>query len=195
MTVSCIKWEAIKEYVETGALERLVRSPEVSAQYEEFKKKLNANGTNVVEQILEKRLRWKEEELKMINEKWYTTDQEKISHILRDENTLCVLENNFPYNFESDVSHILVWSKIYIPLFKKGDCEVGVSINEEVKGLVDVFLERLLIPLNMRDYVWFINYPHLQSVKTVSHIHVLIRTEDKETVRRLVREKGMLVTL
>lgn len=195
-----LTWNQIQELIQSGELYKLVRSPEVAASYREFRAKLESQGWNLVSHILETRLHWEQSELQQLNTVKYPTDEDKADAIFRDKSTLKILKNDFPYNFESDVSHLLVWSKIYIPLYlplgdNVPDLEYHKHMNPKVKSLVERLLHQMLSPLGLTEYVWFINYPRLQSIKTVSHIHVLIKSSDTKSVERLLTDESLIVPI
>lgn len=134
-----ITWEDIKKFIAEGKLDKLARSPEVAERYAVFKKQLHDEGSDLVTHILTERLNWDVEELEKLNMLTYATDDDKIRALFREKSTLKILPNEFPYNLESNVSHILIWSKIYIPLFqlktagKSSNEDYMASINPAVK--------------------------------------------------------------
>ncbi|QEU61233.1 hypothetical protein KDRO_E01050 [Kluyveromyces lactis] len=196
-----ITWEQSKRYIKTGELYKLIRSPEITAKYRRHKSQLESKGQDLVSFILTSRLHWDVKELNHFNNIAFASDEDKIKALFKDKTTLKILTNDYPYNLEDSISHILIWSKIYIPLYQSNvnastdDSVVMQSMNTEVKQLIEKFLDHLLKPLGLTDYIWFINYPRLQSIKTVSHIHVLIKSNDKDTVQRLVDDESLLTPL
>ena len=75
-----------------------------------------------------------------------------------EEDKTVFVENDFPYYFVDGISHYLIWSHKPVP-------------NEQVHTLV-----REKVPeLFNKEYLFFTNPPHLQSVKSIRHVHILLR--------------------
>ena len=98
-----------------------------------------------------------------------------------------ILLNDWPYGFTSDVTHIVVWSKVRIPEQKPE----GYLTPESV-ALVERFVQRTFVKAlsssrasqggagNSDDsgndrVLWFRNWTGLQSVRGLEHVHVLVR--------------------
>eukprot|EP00879_Flechtneria_rotunda_P006848 GHRR01007193.1.p1 GENE.GHRR01007193.1~~GHRR01007193.1.p1 ORF type:complete len:171 (+),score=39.38 GHRR01007193.1:585-1097(+) len=69
--------------------------------------------------------------------------------------------NDFPYNFEPDVQHWLLWSSNQ-PL-------EAVQIQEEIRA-----------KFPDHEFLWFVNPAALQSVTSVWHCHVLVRPTQRQ---------------
>ena len=103
-----------------------------------------------------------------------------------------ILLNDWPYGFTSDVTHIVVWSKIPIPEQKPEG-----HLTPETDALIERYVQRTFLePLrsarskeniagNSSDHqhdrvLWFRNWTGLQSVRGLEHIHVLVRDAPRD---------------
>lgn len=201
-----ISWKEICYYIQTGELYKLSRSPEETERYHQFKAELKKRGTNVADNIIDKKLAWSRAELSRLAQK-YPTDEDKTNVIFSDTSLYKLLKNDFPYNFEKGVYHLVLWSKLYIPLYEQKttdkpdgetlDLEDNIQgVNPVVKSKIDRFLElNLKKTLGLTDYIWFVNYPRLQSIKSISHVHILINTEEREKVEWLIKTEPSFMPL
>ncbi len=82
--------------------------------------------------------------------------------------------NDWPYGFTPGISHIVVWSRTLIPT----DPDTG-DMTPESRSTVDEFVTRYFIdklgPGGKDRVMWFKNWVALQSVRTLEHIHVMVR--------------------
>jgi len=93
-----------------------------------------------------------------------------------------ILRNDWTYAFVPGVKHIVVWLKQRLPVDGKG------ALSEEGRALVEDFVKK-----EFRDkagekeggskVIWFKNTTDLQSVRSLEHVHVLVRDVDEEVLR------------
>ena len=94
-----------------------------------------------------------------------------------------MLANDWPYGFTPEITHLLVWSKVPIPV----DPDSG-DVTEASRGVIEAFVQRYFVKPLERELdvgvegqqarervVWFKNWVGLQSVRGVEHVHVLVR--------------------
>ena len=73
-------------------------------------------------------------------------------------------ENDFPYKFEENISHYIIW--------------LNPKNNKRItQRQINKFLSENILKLNIdiQDYIIFKNNPINKSVKTIEHYHVLLR--------------------
>lgn len=108
-----------------------------------------------------------------------------------DPNDYKILLNDWPYGFTSDVTHIVIWSKVRIPEQKPEG-----YLRPESAALVERFVQRTFVePLSSqrskedvagdsdREHdrvLWFRNWTGLQSVRGLEHVHVLVRDAPRD---------------
>lgn len=99
-----------------------------------------------------------------------------------------VLLNDWPYGLDPEITHIVVWSRTLIPT----DSETG-DMTPESRALVRDFVKRRFVdtlgPGGETQVLWFKNWVALQSVRSLEHIHVLVRNVDDDTLERLTGER------
>ncbi|CCF58252.1 hypothetical protein KAFR_0E00980 [Kazachstania africana CBS 2517] len=172
-----LSWTEIKHYIHTGELPTLRRSQSETAKYHKHKDYVRDVLKLSMHDYVLKKLDWKQNELDELNNVKYPTNDDKIQHSFSKEDYYKVTVNDFPYKFEPRVVHLLVWSKIKLPIYMQGD-EKDETMTEKID---EFFAKTLNVKFDMekeRDYAWFINYVSLQSIKAISHVHLLIRLPD-----------------
>ncbi|KAI9795328.1 MAG: hypothetical protein M1833_007240 [Piccolia ochrophora] len=86
-----------------------------------------------------------------------------------------ILRNDWPYGMEPGLVHLVVWSKTLLPLQEDG------HLTNESKARIEDFVERTFSQQvrgtsHVDDKVlWFKNWTELQSVRSLEHIHVIVR--------------------
>jgi hypothetical protein len=85
-----------------------------------------------------------------------------------------VLMNDWPYGFTPGITHIVVWSRTAIPT----DPETG-DVTPESRKLIGDFVKRFFVdrlgPGGEDRVMWFKNWVALQSVRSLEHIHVMVK--------------------
>jgi hypothetical protein len=98
-----------------------------------------------------------------------------------------VLINDWPYGLAPGITHIVAWSRTPIPT----DDVVG-DLTPESRRLVEEFVKRYFVdrlgPGGAEKVMWFKNWVALQSVRTVDHVHVLVRDVGEEVIQEWVKE-------
>lgn len=99
-----------------------------------------------------------------------------------------VLLNDWPYGLDPGITHIVVWSRSLIAV----DSETG-DMTPESRAVVQNFVKRYFVDslgAGGEDRVlWFKNWVALQSVRSLEHIHVLVRDVDDDTLERWSGER------
>jgi hypothetical protein len=67
--------------------------------------------------------------------------------------------NDFPYNFETDVLHLVLW-------------KIGEPVSQN-DALLEI--EKLQQQYSFRESCWFINPPHLKSILDIDHAHIILQ--------------------
>lgn len=184
-------WEQTRYIVELNELELFSRSAEQTQRYQEFKKGLKLRGITIFQYLLCHQLDWYKPEdngNKSIEEIEYDSQiviKPEGSKLFENDNDLKVLYNHFPYYFGPDVVHLCIWSKI--PITADPESPFG-DILPETRAQVDLYIDRIIVKrfgILRENLVWFKNWESLQSVKAISHIHVIIRGITTEQLKEL----------
>ncbi|CAG8623906.1 5884_t:CDS:2 [Ambispora gerdemannii] len=174
--VPILNWEQVREIIEWGRLELLMREKKVTTEYRRFRKEKNREYGTIDNYVRKKILNWSDlpENPQIsgaasitVNNSFSTDntashEQHPTSQYFYAEvppTHYALLENDFPYAIEPSIKHFILWSKL---AFTPG------SMQE-----VDRFL-RAQFPWN-KEWLFCVNPPHLQSVQGVSHAHVFVR--------------------
>lgn len=198
-----ITWDEVRDYIKTGELYRLRRSKDETVRYRAHKKMLEEKHIVMIDHILGK-LNWDLAELEQLNNETYPSNEDKLHASFSKEELFKLLPNDFPYMFDPNIIHLLVWSKIRLPIYLDDHTEVSMekhndvlpTMNPSMKAKIEAFLAKTLKKQGLEpgtDYDWFINYTNLQSIKAISHIHLLIKcksasSEDTAETRRIAKE-------
>lgn len=174
------KWQEIQKIIENNELELFARSKSQIEKYHDFKKQLISQGTTVFKHLVANSLQWCDEtEISGLSDSEVTIRRSN-GGLFENADDLKIIHNDFPYYLEDNITHLCVWSKQPI---KSDPSSVLGDISPETRAIVekyvcDKFVTQLGIP--REDLVWFRNWEALQSVKEISHIHVLIRNMTSE---------------
>ncbi|KAH8667635.1 hypothetical protein BGZ60DRAFT_528925 [Tricladium varicosporioides] len=176
---SCITWDDLRAIVETNKLAVLKRTPSEISRYRQWTTETVAEYGSVVNYLLAHRL----------PKMWGTPPFTPLSSIpFEDPSDYRVLLNDWPYGFPQNITHMIVWTRTPI----QTDSDRG-DITPESRKLIEGFIERYFTNRLGHDaehrVIWFKNWVALQSVKTLEHIHVLVRDVDPSLIEEWTREQ------
>lgn len=134
--------------------------------------------------ILQERLHWTPVEVP--GSDIAPTFDVKNPHPFADPDDYCILKNDWPYALADGINHLVVWLKT--PISVKP--ETG-EITEAGREIVDKWVQETFVERIMREgganggrtsrekaldkVLWFKNWTRLQSVRSLDHVHVLLR--------------------
>ncbi|KAK2008128.1 hypothetical protein LZ32DRAFT_609764 [Colletotrichum eremochloae] len=164
---------------ETNKLEVLKRKPSDLRRYMKWTAETKAEYGSMTEYILANRL----------PKPWGAPPFTPNSLIpFEDPSDYRVLTNDWPYGLDAGITHIVVWSRTIIPT----DPDTGDMTPESrrtVQDFVNMYFVNSLGEGGTERVVWFKNWVALQSVRTLEHIHVLVRDVDVEIIKEWTEEK------
>lgn len=176
-------WAEISEIVSTNHLEKFARSAAQTDSYHRFKAALKEASTTVFKFLLVNQLKWydpKQNGGLPVEQIGQLRDEEVTVHAASDQlfgdaSDVMVLPNHFPYYFPSNVRHLCVWLKTRIPNDPHSPYgDISPATRQEIEAYVTrTFVDGLGIP--RENICWFRNWEALQSVKLISHIHVIVK--------------------
>ncbi|ODV98192.1 hypothetical protein PACTADRAFT_47994 [Pachysolen tannophilus NRRL Y-2460] len=194
-----ILWEELQEIVSTNEIQNLRRNPEVNVKYQNFKTQLSSKNESLFSHLIFDELKWADR-----NDYLQHLTSDKINdlpkvlklnptdkRLLANAADIKILPNDFPYFFESNVCHLCIWSKVVIkddPLSGKGD------ISRKTRKIIDRYVEKTFVDylgIPKENILWFRNWSALQSVKALSHIHVVIKDFTTENYEKIVMQAGI----
>ncbi|RIA84416.1 hypothetical protein C1645_878949 [Glomus cerebriforme] len=153
-----ISWEDVKEIVETGRLELLHRNKSDQLKYCEFKAKMTQKYGTIDNYLYQVVLKWpKDSPLNDSgsSQEYFSSKTSSTHYNLR--------LNDFPYTIDSSISHYVLWSKL--PFRDPNDYNT--------KNDIDLFLKENFP--GEKEWLFFINPPQIQSIKTIWHGHIFVR--------------------
>ncbi|KAI5969031.1 hypothetical protein CANMA_001921 [Candida margitis] len=191
-------WTQIQQFVKSNQLESFARSEEQFHNYQQFKTDLLAYGITLNDYVLNEELEWKQDDIRCQTSPATPSQEYSISQpqdlILYNDDDVKIIPNKFPYYFEDSVVHLCVWSKLTIP--NDADSPVG-DISPLTRRIIERYLEKTFIEKGVSEdnILWFKNWSSLQSVRSVSHIHVLLHDVDNGLIQKLLGTSGNTLTL
>lgn len=88
-----------------------------------------------------------------------------------------ILLNDWPYGVSPGITHLVAWIKTPVPVK-----EDGGDMTDDARRLIDAFVQRTFVDRlkgvhsNPEEHVlWFKNWTALQSVRSLEHVHILVR--------------------
>jgi hypothetical protein len=105
----------------------------------------------------------------------------------KDPSDYRVLINDWPYGLTPDITHIVVWSRTVIPT----DAETG-DMTPDSRQTVEAFVKSFFADKLGADggdrVLWFKNWVALQSVRSLEHIHVMVKNAGKDVLDEWTKE-------
>ena len=145
-----LSWPEAKTIIEEGRLDLLGRSIEQQATYRAFREQIQVEWVSVSDYILCCKLQYSE-----------TTAADGKRVAIRpttvESPRTVLLENDFPYNFDTGISHFVLW-------------KIG---GEVLQADIDAAVHQLRATYNATDTAVYINPPHLKSILDLEHAHIL----------------------
>lgn len=180
-----ITWQRVQELIKTNDIHLLYRTPENLVKYRKWKQHMKDTNMDLATYLLVHELKWcaPGESIKESRNKMLTREED-----------VKILINDFPYNFEEGVVHLVVWSKVGMKPDPKS--ELG-DIPLTTKRIIGKYVEKTFhdkLGISMQDLCWFKNYAKLQSVRAISHVHVLVRGMTKKQLDMVLYTSGEVLT-
>ncbi|KAJ4326114.1 hypothetical protein N0V94_000276 [Neodidymelliopsis sp. IMI 364377] len=172
-------WENLRYLISTGQLDELKRWPSQLKAYLAWTAHVKAKYGSATTYLLEQRLFWNP-----VND-----GTEAIAFNAKnvvpfaDPEDFTILRNDWPYGHEPGIRHICVWLKRRLPVNEDG------GLSNEGKKMVEKFLdEEFRAKAGEQEknskILWFKNTTNLQSVRSLEHLHVLVRNVDDEVLKQ-----------
>eukprot|EP00051_Salpingoeca_urceolata_P018418 m.258276 g.258276 ORF g.258276 m.258276 type:complete len:194 (-) comp19188_c0_seq3:2518-3099(-) len=144
-----LTWQEIKHHIESSHVELLGRTAEDLNKYREWKAQILTEWQSVDEFVLHRVF-----EYPPIS----GPTGKKIAHVPEDKAPRVVFRpNDFPYTAEAGVQHHVLWVHF---------CELTDTLVQDVIAKQCSHFEEV---------TWFRNPPHLRSIPSVDHAHILVQ--------------------
>jgi len=146
-----MEWNEVKNIINTNKLEFLGRNEEQQKVYEEFRQDILLKYENVSQYLYITKFNFNSN-INNNNNKLIAIRPDNI-----DINKTYLYLNDFPYNFNNNIKHYVLW-------------KLSLITKEEV----DEVAKKLVQDMSAIDYCTYINPPALKSVLDIEHGHILI---------------------
>ncbi|KAH6636105.1 hypothetical protein F5144DRAFT_600875 [Chaetomium tenue] len=173
-------WDELCQIIQNNRLSVLKRKPSDLRRYMKWTADTKAEYGGITNFLIAHRL----------PKAWGSPPFEPASNTpFADPSDYRVLINDWPYGFVPGITHIVVWSRTPIAT----DNTVG-DMTPESKRTVAEFMKRYFIDSlgtgGEDKVIWFKNWVALQSVRTVDHVHVLVRDVEPAVLQAWTKELG-----
>ncbi|KAH8727583.1 hypothetical protein GQ44DRAFT_824901 [Phaeosphaeriaceae sp. PMI808] len=170
-------WENLYHLISTNQLDELKRWPSALKAYLAWTAHVKEKYGSVKTYLLEQRLFWKPLDDKAGVLKFEVRNQTPFA----DTEDYKILRNDWTYAFEPRIRHIVVWLKQRLPVDEEG------ALNDEGRSLVQEFVKtEFRRKVSEEEFgsrvIWFKNTTNLQSVRSLEHVHVLVKDVDESVL-------------
>ena len=159
-----LTWSECQQVVAENRINHFQRSPLELRRYIQYMHQLKQEYGSVFEFVKTKRLNWSAT----------TTEDAPFSN----PDDYKILYNDWPYGIDSQITHLVVWTKFVL----EDDPETGFLTQEShnliEKFVVDTFCGRSGV--ERRNLIWFKNWKSLKSIHALEHFHVMIYQADED---------------
>lgn len=172
-------WENLRHLISTGQLDELKRWPSQLKAYLAWTAHVKAKYGSATTYLLAQRLHWQPKD----DNPGAITFNLRDAVPFADPEDFSILRNDWPYGHESGIRHICVWLKQRLPVDEQG------GLSDERRKMVEDFIDREFRTKageKEKDskIIWFKNTTNLQSVRSLEHLHVLVRDVDEEVLEQ-----------
>ncbi|KAK5109865.1 hypothetical protein LTR62_006472 [Meristemomyces frigidus] len=177
-------------------LETLTRLPSDLHRYQIWSSQIKATHGTVTNYVLTAKLHWTPLPTHSTNA---SNGPPLFAHHaatpFADPRDYAILVNDWPYGLEAGIKHLLVWTKMPVPILSSGDEGVEGDVTPESRQTIEGFVEQTFMKElgdgGSERVMWFKNWSSLQSVRGVDHVHVLIKDAPPELVEKWTRRKDL----
>ncbi|RDW65417.1 hypothetical protein BP5796_10109 [Coleophoma crateriformis] len=171
-------WDELKEIIAQNRLEVLKRKPSDLRRYMAWSASTNAQYGSMTNYLLAHRL----------PQSWGRPPFTPSSLVpFEDKSDYSILVNDWPYGLEKGISHIVVWSRTPIETDEKTGDVTDLSRARIQDFIKRTFMDSLSEDGNKR-VMWFKNWVALQSVRSLEHIHVLVRDAEADDLKSWAKQ-------
>lgn len=181
-----ITWAELQFVINSNRLDDLGRSVKQTEEYENFKWMLHQKRHDMTTNLLVNSLHWLPSDFDLS-----TSAKESLKEVVcenpepfKSPHDITIVYNAFPYYYaENDhIVHLCIWVKFPMdPDTKSPIGDIPKSMKEKIQRYIDLTFGKLGIKGD--DIVWWKNPTALQSIRSLPHIHVAIKTGDDANMR------------
>ncbi|KAI9043878.1 GIG1 family protein [Aspergillus affinis] len=190
-------WDELKSIIARNDLGVLKRKPSDLIRYLAWTKDIKTQYGSITAYICQRRLHWHLPDLSATT----GTGEADSGPVFPFKNPVPfadpadykILRNDWPYGWTPGISHLVVWLKTPVPVHgENGD------MTDESHSLVEGFVRRTFVDRLAKESAtfrhpdahvqWFKNWTALQSVRSLEHIHVLLKDVPEDILREWTGE-------
>ncbi|KAJ6021478.1 hypothetical protein N7540_006982 [Penicillium herquei] len=182
-------WEEMKEIIAGRDMSLLRRTPSDLFNYIRWTLETQRQYESVLDFIIKNRLPWEPE----CHESGPVFPYSNPTPFT-DLSDFCIRRNDWPYAMEEGMVHLVAWSKTPIATDDHGD-----PSSASCKAITD-FIDRMFSEHVMRgkcagdNLQWFRNRTKWQSVRSLDHIHLVLRDVDETFVTGITGQGSWDIT-
>ncbi|KAE8350224.1 hypothetical protein BDV28DRAFT_159810 [Aspergillus coremiiformis] len=174
-------WELVKEIVRTNQIDRFQRLPSDLRKYLEYKEWVISEYGSIMRFVVKERLHWGEGS---------PDDLTPRGRPFEFDEDIRILYNDWPYGIETDIVHLVVWTK-----FELEDNPATDDLTPRARQEIDNYMKKTFcarVPsekgsIQQSQVIWFKNWKSLKSVHAVEHFHVMLYKPDPEFLKEITR--------
>ncbi|KAJ5094598.1 hypothetical protein N7456_010459 [Penicillium angulare] len=168
------KWDVVQEIIKTNRIDRFQRVPSDLRKYLEYTAHIKAKYGSVMRFVVKERLGWGDGD---------TEDLKPQGSMFEFNEDICILYNDWPYGIDTDIIHLVVWTKFELP-----DDPATGELTAEAHQAIDQYVQQTFCSrVPTEQVVWFKNWKSLKSVHAVEHFHVMLHRPDMAFVKEITR--------
>ncbi|ODV88266.1 hypothetical protein CANARDRAFT_190037, partial [[Candida] arabinofermentans NRRL YB-2248] len=148
-----------RELIDNGEIQLLTRSRECMDKYNNHRHALKSKGVDMITNLIVNELHWAPADYRPF----------------ASEKDIVITRNSFPYYLESNTAHLCIWVKF--PLLPDPSSPIG-DISQRNKDLIERYIQKTFVEwlgIPRENIAWFKNWASLQSIKSIPHIHVIVK--------------------
>lgn len=171
-------WEELGQLIDAGELDELKRWPSFLKAYLAWTAHVKSKYGSATQYLLQQRLLWTP-----LNESGAFKFELQSETPFEHPADYAILKNDWTYAVTPGIAHIVVWSKKPLPVDEEG------GLTAEGRKIVEDFVRReFRVKAGEKEegtkVRWFKNTTNLQSVRSLEHVHVLVRDVDEEVLKQ-----------
>ncbi|KAJ5808158.1 hypothetical protein N7474_009427 [Penicillium riverlandense] len=169
-------WDEVRDIVRTNRIDRFQRVPSELRRYLAYMAQLKTEYSSVMRFVVQERLHWGDGSNLVPKGRPFELDGNNA--MTKD---ICILYNDWPYGVETDIIHLVVWTK-----FELEDDPATDDLTASARAAIEAYVQRTFCSrVPPTQVVWFKNWRSLKSVHAVEHFHVMLYRPDMAFVEEI----------
>lgn len=103
-----------------------------------------------------------------------------------------ILRNDWPYGIDTDITHLVVWTKFKFEVDPITDDLTATARSTIEDFIIRAFCDSRAGGLDRSEVIWFKNWTSLKSVDGLEHFHVLLHQANEDFINRTTQDGNRL---